>query len=789
MRRHALLAAVAASLFAAPCPAQIPTPSAHLGLEIGADRTLADYRQIRDYFDALDAASPRVAVETIGETTGGEPMILAAISSEANLANLDRIREIAARLADPRGLSGAEVDALVEEGRAVMLVICAIHADEIGSTQMAMEWAHALATTDDPEVLGRLDEAVVLLVPSANPDGQIMEVEWYRRWLGTEYEGVRLPRLYHRYVGHDLNRDWFMLTQAETRALNRVMYRDWFPQVVIDEHQMGSDGPRMFVPPFANPVDPDVHPLVFREIDGIGTAMSLRLEQAGKAGVIYGYAFDAYWIGGTRNTPWWKNVTGVLTEIASVDLATPIDVDPSELEGRRKGLAEYGPRVNFPNPWEGGAWRLRDVLDYGRIASDAALEWVADHREDVLRDMAVRARAATEAATPDEAYVIPADQRDPAAARRLAELMAEHGVEVRRAPDGDVWIPLEQPYARFVREMMEPQRYPEVRPAPGADPYRPYDVSAWTLPLLMGVRVEKTTMPEASGMGALERVAPRANPSDALPAGDRVPADEGTAAASPDRRPDARVATYQPWRPSMDEGWTRWVLESRGYEPVALHADEIADGRLGDFDALVLADIDPEVLQDGERERDEGDMRYRRRMPPDYRGGLGDEGADAVERFVEEGGTLVALDSAADWVIERFEIPVRNTLADVGSSEFSSPGSILRALVEPGHPVTASLPDTVAIFLDDATAFETTSPGPEMERTVLVRYPADERDILLSGWIRGAERLERRAGAVALTRGEGRIVLIGFRPQFRGQTVATFPLLFDAVEWGAGEQD
>lgn len=759
---------VAALLAAAPARAQVPTPSEHLGLEIGADRTLADYRQIRDYFHQLGEASPRVSVETIGETTEGEPMILAAISSEANLANLDRIREIAARLADPRGLSDAEVDALVEEGRAVLMVICNIHASEIGSSQMAMEWAHGLATAADAETLRRLDEVVVLLVPSANPDGQIMEVEWYRRWLGTEYEGADLPRLYHPYVGHDLNRDWFMLTQVETQALNRVMYREWFPQVVIDEHQMGSDGPRMFVPPFANPVDPDVHPLVFREIDGIGTTMALRLEQAGKAGVIYGYAYDAYWIGGTRNTPWWKNVTGVLTEIASVDLATPIRVDPSELEGDRKGLAEYGPRVNFPNPWAGGWWRLRDVLDYGRIASDTALEWVADHRADVLRNMAVRARDAIEAAGPGEAYVISLEQRDRGAARQLAHLLAEHGVDVILDGGARYWIPLNQPYARFVREMLEPQRYPEVRPAPGADPYRPYDVSAWTLPLLMGVEVEKTTMPDDLFVPQLERVEP-------------------TPAAAPDRRARPRVATYQPWQPSMDEGWTRWVLERHGFDVTALHADGIADGRLGGFGALVLADIDPEILRDGERDRDEGDMRYRREMPPGYRGGLGEEGAVAVERFVERGGTLVAFDSATDWVIERFNVPVRNVLAKTESAEFSSPGTILRALVEPGHPVTAGLPDTVAVFLDDATAFETTAPGPEVERTVLLRYPADHRDIPLSGWIRGADRLERRAAAVALTYGEGRIVLIGFRPQFRGQTVGTFPLLFDAVGWGVEE--
>ena len=832
--RLSLAILLAAAALAAPAPAQEPppSPSEHLGFEVGADRTLADYRQIRGYFETLAEASPRVALETVGRTTLGEEMVLAAISSEANLANLDRIREISARLADPRGLSDAAIDRLAAEGKAVLMVICNIHATEIGSSQMAMEWAHALATAEDAATRRRLDEVVVVLVPSANPDGQIMETEWYRRWLGTPWEGGRMPWLYHHYVGHDNNRDWFMLTQAETRALNRAMYHRWFPQIVVDEHQMGDEGPRMFVPPFSGPMDPDVHPLVFREIDGIGTAMALRLEQAGKAGVAYGYSYDAYWIGGTRNTPWWKNVVGVLTEIASADLATPKRIEPTELEGGRKGLVEYGPRINHPNPWTGGWWRLRDILDYGRIASDAALEWVAEHREDVLRNMAARARATVEAAAPGEAYRIPADQRDAPSARRLAALLAEHGAEVRVADDGDVWVPLAQPYARLLTELLEPQRYPETRLAPGGEPLRPYDVTAWTLPLMMGVEVERTTMPpdpetgrweeadagrarEAGSTDApwhavdrtsveaarvvnaglakgrvwlgperawLDRAAAVAADSTAREAGvGLVPAEERPAGTRSLREP--RIGIYQPWGGSMDEGWTRWVLETYGFEPAPLRAGEIrAGGLAGDFDAIVLPDIDEHVLETGRREHRQDEVRYVRELPPGYRGGLEEAGERALRDFVETGGTLIAFDSATDWVIGRFDIPVRNALAKVDREAFSAPGALLRTRVS-DHPVTAGLPAELPVLLDDATAFETTPPGPELERWVLARYPADARDIRLSGWIRGAERLERRAAAVATTFGEGKLVLIGFRPQFRGQTHVTFPLLFNAVWW------
>src|SRR5215218_481442 len=340
---------LATLVFAASIAAQIPSPSQFLKLNVGADRTLADYKQIRSYFAALDKASPRVEVEVLGKTTLGEEMIMAVISSEENIRNKARIQETAKRLADPRGLAEAEAERLVRDGKAVVLVTCNIHSSEIASSQMAMEWAHALATANDAETKRRLDNVVLLLVPSLNPDGQQMIVDYYRKYAGTPYEGGRLPYLYHHYAGHDNNRDWYMLTQLETRALNRAVYHEWNPQVFVDEHQMGTDGPRMFIPPFADPVDPDVHPLIWREVNMIGANMALRLEQQNKSGLIYGYSFDAYWLGGTRNTGWWKNVTGMLLEIASARIASPVYVDPAELRGGSKGLVDYKPTINHPN--------------------------------------------------------------------------------------------------------------------------------------------------------------------------------------------------------------------------------------------------------------------------------------------------------------------------------------------------------------------------------------------------------------------------------------------------------
>src|SRR5438067_13897760 len=366
MRR---LLPLALFLFASSALAALQSPSEQLGFQVGADRKLADYRQIVSYFRALDAASPRVTIETLGKTTLGEEMVMAVISSEENMRNLDRIKEISRKLADPRGLSDAQIDSLVADGKPVVLVTCNIHSNEIASSQMAMEWAYDLARANDPETKRRLSNVVLLLVPSLNPDGQIMITDYYRKYLGTRYEGGRLPWLYHHYVGHDNNRDWYMLTQVETQELNRAVYQEWFPQVWVDEHQMGTDGPRMFIPPFADPLDPTVNPLIWREANLIGTNMAFRLEQQYKSGLIYGYSFDAYWLGGTRNTGWWKNVTGLLLETASARIASPIVIDPSELHGGSKGLVEYKATVNHPHPWVGGTWRMRDIMDYARMAS------------------------------------------------------------------------------------------------------------------------------------------------------------------------------------------------------------------------------------------------------------------------------------------------------------------------------------------------------------------------------------------------------------------------------------
>ncbi len=826
--------------------AEVPTPSQFLQLPVGADRTLADYGQITAYFRALAKASPRVQIEDLGVTTNGQPLIMAIISSEANLKQKARHQEIAKRLADPRGLSEAQIEALAKEGRAIVLVTCAIHASEIAATQMAMEWAYGLATAKDAETLRRLDQVILLLMPSLNPDGQVMETEYYRKQLGTKYEGGRLPWLYHPYVGHDNNRDWYMLTQKETIAVNRMVYHQWFPQVWLDEHQMGATGPRMFVPPYANPVAKEVHPLVWRTVDLLGSTMSLRLEAAGKAGVAYGTMFDAYWPGGTKNTGWWKNTIGLLTEVASARLASPAEVDPTELSPGGKGLVEYKPQVNFPNPWKGGTWRLRDIMDYERIASDALLEACTNLRPDLLRNRARMAQASIQAGEPALQYRFPAGQRDPVAAARLAHLMVENGAEVRVAKDGAYLLPTAQPLGRFVKEMLEPQRYPETRAALGTPPMTPYDVAAWTLPMMMGVRVEKARLSEAEqqaarplkaedwpqgglvGRGAvavLERqiTAAAGLLNEALQAGSATvalasfeaegrgfPAGSVLLKAGPDLERLAarhhvalrtlasppkvkqaslkapRVGLLKPWSVSMDEGWTRWILEQYGFAPVSLAPKAVQAGKLRDsFEVIVLPDVAKGMLLEG-RNRPEGETarRFSEELPPEYSGGLGKEGMKALKEFVELGGTVVALSASSELLMDEWALPVRNTLTGGRSGEeFSCPGSILHMHFEATHPVGYGMAAEGYGFMDGRLAFQTSPATPQNRRAVIASYPDDARDILASGWIKGADKLERKSAVVALELGKGKVVLFGFRVQHRAQTEDTFKLLFNAIHW------
>ncbi len=814
--RPLLALTAGAVLLAQPARAQrsneVPTPRSHLGYEVGADRTLADWSQITGYFSKLAAASPVVRVDTLGRTTNGLPMIVATISSPENMGRLEEIRRAQARLADPRTLSADDERRLIAAQPMVVMVQCNIHSTEIASSQMAMELAYRLATNDSLQ--RSLRDVVVLLVPSANPDGQQMVTEWYRKGLGTKWEGGPMPWLYQKYTGHDNNRDWYMVTQKETRLITDLLYRRWFPEIMYDVHQQGNEGMRMTLPPYVDPIDPNIDPIIVREIGHIGAEMSLALEARGKSGVGDGATYDLWWHGGARSTPYRHNMVGLLTEAASVRIATPITQDTSKLRGHPRGLPKYERRMNFPNPWPGGTWRLRDIVEYELIAAEALVRMASEQRADYVRNFVTVTRRQVrlgETSGP-RAYVLPSGQHDPFAARKLVDVLQLGGVEVfetsgpltlggRSYGAGSYVVPMAQPYRAHAKDLLEVQRFPRMERYPGGPPERPYDVAGWTLPLQMGVTAIAldSTVPAA----ALRKVsAVRADRCQggydrfrnsgcylrlASQLGARA-APRGGRAALPARMP--RVGLYKPWTANMDEGWTRWVLEQFEMPYTTLTDSLVKAGNLrARFDAVVLPDMPLRDARDGMRAE---------QVPPEYAGGLGAAGLAELRRFVEGGGTIVTLDHSAEVAtaalgvnVTRINVPSRldddeesapSAGSDSGAprrrSPLYAPGSIFRVLVDARHPVAAGMPDSAAVYFTNSTTFDVPAGSPAR---VIARYPSSPNDILLSGYLQGAEAIAGKAAALEVPVGAGRVVMFGFRPQYRGQSYGTFRMLFNAL--------
>ncbi len=483
---------------------KIPSPREFFGFEIGEDRKLARWDKIVEYFKMLDENSDKIKVVELGKTTEGNPFILAYISSPKNLANLEKYREISYKLANPKGLPKDEIERMIKEGKAVVAITNSLHATEVGGTQMAIELAYELITSEDEKIKEILDNVILLLFPCFNPDGQIIVVDWYYKWLGTEYEGSPPPWLYHKYCGHDNNRDAYMLTQKESQMFAKVVYKEWKPQVYIDNHHMGSYGARLYIPPWYDPISPEIDPLVWREHQMFGGYMAVRLEEEGIKGVEGGPPFTAEWTASFLNLANFLNIIGMLTESATVKIATPIYIHPHQLTGHR-GRAADRPQMSFPNPWPGGWWRLKDIIRQQKISNLAALELAAKLREVLLRNMYAKAMRNIERGMkePPYAFIISPIQHDLLTALKLIEMFLRLDIEVHRAkkefrvgnkvyPAGTYVIFLAQPARAFVKYVLEKTIYPdnEWTRARDGTPLKPYDVAAYTIPDYMGVKVE-----------------------------------------------------------------------------------------------------------------------------------------------------------------------------------------------------------------------------------------------------------------------------------------------------------
>jgi hypothetical protein len=724
MLRLALLAFALGTLPAPAGAEDIASPSSFFGFELGADGEMARYPKVLEYLKQIAATSDRVLYKEIGKTTLGNDYVLLQISSPENLARLDRLVEINRRLADPRGLSEAEAEALAEEGRPFYFLYATIHSTEVGNGQAIPLIVHRLAAEDSPEIREILENTVLLLVPSQNPDGQVMVIDHWYKTNGTELART-YPDLYHKYAGHDDNRDWFMFTQKETRLNVEKIQNVFKPTVTHDMHQMGQTGARIFVPPFQDPYDPNVHPLLVSGQASLGLAMAGALAAAGKQGVTYDDLFDLF--APARQYMVYHGQPRILTEIASANLADPY----RSADGKPLGPQEA--RWNYPSPYKGTEWRLSQIMDYGMTAVFGGLSHLAKYRREWLSNFYRVHRDWVERKEPPYAFVIPKEQRDPHALAQLLGILDFGEVEIHRAKSdfssggrsysaGSYVVPLNQPYGAFAKTMLEVQSYPDLRYYPGGPPIPPYDVTGHTLGYLVGVEVAPAAEPLSVATERAEDPKPDKVP---LPARSQwayaIPAETNAGFLAVNRLSKEEVPVFRAAAAFESGGRSfapgaflvpaqskaRAVLEdlaSTSSLPVfAVDAAPPVEGyrlkretRVGlykaannmpagwlmflfeqygfshqvmsseDFASDLSAKYDVIVLPSGTTKR-----RMIQGLSPEHYDeswrwayGIGNDGWEALKEFVKKGGTLVAIGSAVDTARDLLSLPISPVLPE-----------------------------------------------------------------------------------------------------------------------------
>jgi len=479
----------------------IPLPDQHFGFYPGTDKMLFDYESLISYLKKLEEVSENVKLKQIGLSPMGKPIYVMFISSAENIQNLEKLKNINKELALNPNLTQKEQQEYINEGKVFFLFTLSMHSNEVAPSQALPLIAYKLLTTDDKAIKKQLNDVVYMVVPNHNPDGMNMIVNHYKKYKDTPYDGASMPGVYHKYVGHDNNRDFVALTQTDTKAISNLFSKEWFPQVMVEKHQMGSTGPRYYVAPPHDPIAENVDAGIWNWMKIFGSRTVTKMTEKGLKGVTHSYLFDDYWPGSTE-TCIWKNVIGMLTEAASVKYATPIYVEPNELNAYGKGMGEYKKSINMPDPWEGGWWRLSDLMQYEISSTLAYLETAAIYKDEILKFRNDLCKKEVEKGNTESPYyyVFPKQQHDQSELVNLVNLFDEHGIKVYELNQevainqttfakGDVVVPLAQPFRAFIKEMLESQVFPERHYTPGGEMIEPYDITSWSLPLHKGVKV------------------------------------------------------------------------------------------------------------------------------------------------------------------------------------------------------------------------------------------------------------------------------------------------------------
>jgi hypothetical protein len=829
---------------------------------------MVDSALVYTYFQKLDASSDRIRVVEIGKSVGGRPLQMAIISSEDNMRKLDHYQDISRRLALARGLSDDGARKLAAEGKAVVWIDHGLHATEAAHVEAAILLADWLVRSDHADAQRIRQNAIVLLPPLLNPDGRERVLAWYKKNLGTSFEKTPLPYLDHPYVGHENNRDGFMTSTPEVQAMARVMWEEWIPQIVVNHHQGAPFPSRIFVPPYQEPLNPNLPRLVVRGINTVGSIMAQRFEREGKSGVISRASYTLWANGPVRATGCFHNQIGILTEIQTRPAlwASPGFTAPESLPkafgtaALPVGMTPSEPSIFYPNPWPGGSWTFRDQIEYSVTASIGAADAAARFPDEWLYNIYLMGKEAIEKGQKGKpyAYVISANQWDGSESIELVNLLRRGAIEVHRTdapftvgersyPAGSFVAYASQPFRAHLVDIMEAQRHPDLRQYPGGPPVPPYDGAGWTVPMGMGVKADRIDEPfrvattsitsavtRTGGLrssGATYLLSSAENASFKVlndlwdqgaevsragsaftardrqwPAGTFVVQGEATTldvvakkygvelvAGSAIgelravRRP--RVGLYQSYmvhgHHNPDEGWTRWIFERYGIKYDTLQNADIRSGAtLSRYDVIVLPDQEAlgDILNGHPPDT----------MPAEYTGGLGTEGTAHLKRFVENGGSLVALDQASHYVLQQFGVPLRNSAEGVSKDELFIPGSFLRIQVDNTHPIAYGMPQEAAAMyyrrrggehmafsvVEGASTGGARANKPRID--VVARFA--DNHLLMSGWELGADRhLGGTPAVVRVVFRKGSIVLINFRPQFRDQSRGTFKLLFNAI--------
>jgi len=832
--------------------AQVVTPEQCLGFKPGADYHLATYEQAIGCYEKMASQTGRMKIFQAGTTAMGRPMKYAVVSSEANIARLDEWRDISKKLSLVHGVSETEAKALAERGKVVVWLDGGLHASECAPAQQMIQLAYDLVTGEDEKTRQIRDNVVALLV-FPNPDGMTLLSEWYQGNVGTPFETSPMPWVYNKYGGHDNNRDAFYANMVETENMMRLQFHEWLPEIVLNQHQTAPFPARIFVPPYAEPTNPAVHPLIWRESSMIGSAMGWAFDRAGQTGVISRIAFDSFYPGYFTSIPDSHNCPGILTEIALFRYATPREYSVNEFP---EAFQDLRPGRFYPTPWKGGWWRLGDATAYALTASKAVLDVASRYREDFLLNKYLMGRDAIASGQqkPPYGWIIPPGQRDPGAVTTMLNKLILLGTEIYTAeapfddggksyPAGTYLVPASQPFGPFVKEMFERQDYPDLRkypqlwqnmvgqPVKAEDPLRPYDAAGWTLPLQFGVNyVEMTKAVDVKRAPVVEAKAPAGSvvgrgtqyvfshdESDSFRAvnallaagakvgwaresfsfegktyprgaylvdGGSIPAAKlgeiaaksrvvmtGVKSAAVQALRPLRLGLYKSWVASMDEGWTRLILEQFGFPYSTVSDADIRAGALNArFDVIMLPDQDPESIIDGHAAGV---------VPQKYAGGITAAGVQNLRQFVEAGGVLIANGNASTLAIDQFKLPVTNVVKGANPREFFIPGSILKMDYDTTQPIAFGMPDRGVAFFARSLVFKVGSAAAGSVPTVVARYPREP--LLLSGWALGDDRIQGEGSVVSVPLGKGRVVLFGFGVINRWQTPAVLPLLFNAL--------